>query len=210
MRVLDLFSGTGSVARVFRRHGHDVTTLDRDLEADVKTDIMNWDYRQFSPGAFDFVWASAPCQEYSRAKTMGARRLAEANQIVQRTLEIIACLNPPAWILENPQTGLLKQQAFMDPLPYVDVDYCKYGMPYRKRTRLWSNVAPALQLEPLCKHDCASVDQTGKRHKAVAQRVQNANEQGVRNRFQQCDLYKIPEPLIEAVICNLPVNMAST
>ena len=44
MKVLDLFSGTGSVARVFRRLGHDVTTLDRDMEADIKTDITDWDY----------------------------------------------------------------------------------------------------------------------------------------------------------------------
>ena len=44
MKVLDLFSGTGSVARVLIRHGRDVTTLDRDLDADIKTDIMVWDY----------------------------------------------------------------------------------------------------------------------------------------------------------------------
>jgi hypothetical protein len=24
--------------------------------------------------------------------------------------------------------------------PYNDLDYCRYGMPYRKRTRLWNNL----------------------------------------------------------------------
>ena len=208
MKVLDLFSGTGSVARVFRRHGHDVTTLDRDLDADIKTDIMDWDYRQFGPGAFDLVWSSPPCTEYSVAKTTGVRRLAEANQIVQRTLEVISYLSPAVWILENPQTGLLKRQSFMDSLPYVDVDYCKYGMPYRKRTRLWSNVAPALRLKPLCMYDCDSLDETGRRHKATAQRMPSGKkvDWGDRPLHGQSDLYRIPELLIEDIVRSLLVN----
>ena len=85
MKVLDLFSGTGSVARVLRRHGHDVTTLDKDMDADIKTDILDWDYRRYDPGSFDFIWASPPCTEYSRAKTTGVRRIDDANRIVERT-----------------------------------------------------------------------------------------------------------------------------
>ena len=44
----------------------------------------------------------------------------------------------------------------MTELPLKDVDYCKYGMPYRKRTRLWNNVecwAP----RPLSQRDCDSM-----------------------------------------------------
>ena len=36
--------------------------------------------------------------------------------------------------------GLLKTRPFMERLPWVDVTYCKYGAPYRKQTRLWTNM----------------------------------------------------------------------
>ena len=41
--MLDLFSGTGSVATVARRQGWGTVTLDRNLPADIQTDIMDWD-----------------------------------------------------------------------------------------------------------------------------------------------------------------------
>ena len=50
--------------------------------------------------------------------------------------------------------------------PYVDVDYCKYGMPYRKRTRLWNDVN-GFKPRALCKKDCSSM--VG-HHIATAQR----------------------------------------
>jgi hypothetical protein len=87
---------------------------------------------------------------------MGVRKLELANSIVQRTLEIIDYLQPKYYIIENPQTGLLKHQPFMQDRPYNDLDYCRYGMPYRKRTRLWNNLPffqPAQVLQKLCEAD---------------------------------------------------------
>ena len=119
MRILELFSGTGSVGNVCRRLGCTVTSLDRDLPADLQMDILDWDYTSLPPRSFDFIWASPPCTEYSVAKTVGVRKLEEANAIVQRTLEIINYFDPPYWIIENPQTGLLKNQPFMTNLPMM-------------------------------------------------------------------------------------------
>ena len=203
MKVLDLFSGTGSVTRVFRRRGRDVTSLDKDMDADIRTDILDWDYRQYAPDSFDFIWASPPCTEYSRAKTTGIRRVGDANRIVEKTLEILAYFEPKVWVLENPQTGLLKDQVFMANLPFVDVDYCKYGMPYRKRTRLWTNAAQQMVLRPLRRYDCESLDEGGRKHRATAQRVQNGYERGTGHRFGQTDLYKIPEALVEEIVQNI-------
>ena len=68
MRILELFSSTGSVGKVAKELGHEVVALDRDMAADIQTDIMDWDYRAaFQPGHFDFIWASPPCTEYSMA-----------------------------------------------------------------------------------------------------------------------------------------------
>ncbi len=197
MRVLELFSGTGSVGNVCKRLGCTVTSLDRDLPADIQMDILDWDYTSLPPRSFDFIWASPPCTEYSRAKTVGVRKLEEANAIVQRTLEIINYFDPPYWMMENPQTGLLKNQPFMTNLPYDDVDYCKYGMPYRKRTRLWNNIA-AWSPKPLCKKDCGHMN--GNIHQQSAQQSPPQHLASIRRRYRSVDLYKIPEALIEELL----------
>ena len=104
MRILELFSGTGSVGKVAVELGHEVVALDRDMAADIQTDIMDWDYRAaFQPGHFDFIWASPPCTEYSRAKSRGIRKIDEANEVVKRTLEIIEYFHPEHYLIENPR-----------------------------------------------------------------------------------------------------------
>jgi site-specific DNA-cytosine methylase len=108
MKVLELFAGTQSVGKVARELGFEVLSLDRDMDADIKTDIMDWDFKEYEPKHFDIIWASPPCTEYSRAKTTGVRDIEGANAIVQQTLDIIEYFEPKYWMIENPQSGLLK------------------------------------------------------------------------------------------------------
>ena len=44
MKLLELFSGTGSVGRVAKRLGWEVISLDL-KNADIATDILNWDFQ---------------------------------------------------------------------------------------------------------------------------------------------------------------------
>ena len=124
-RLSELFSGTGSVGKVAKEMGYTVLSLDKDMEADLKMDIRSWDYTKLQPRIFDVIWASPPCTEYSRAKSRGIRDIDGSNEIVKLTLDIIEYFQPKYWILENPQTGLLKEQEMMIWIPYNDIDYCK-------------------------------------------------------------------------------------
>jgi len=188
MKLLELFSGTGSVGKVAKQLGYNVVSLDL-KQADINIDILKWDYTVFEAGHFDVIHASPPCTEYSIALTTRPRNIEKANEIVLKCFEIIKYLKPKYFIIENPQTGLLKNQSFMNDMPYIDIDYCKYGMPYRKRTRIWSNIEWIPR--PLCKKDCGKMN--GNRHISTAQR---GPDYKIDRSYKQSDLYVIPEELI--------------
>ena len=142
-RLLELFSGSGSVGSVFKMHGWEVVSLDSDPScgATICADILTFDYRALG-GAFDVVWASPCCTHYSiaRSKANTPRDMEGADALVRRALEIIEQFGPLAWALENLQSGLLRTRGVVAGLPFVDVDYCANGAPFRKSTRILTNL----------------------------------------------------------------------
>lgn len=155
---------------------------------DVCINILDWDYKQYPPDYFNAIWASPPCTQYSIAKTRGIRDIEGANKIVQKTLEIIDYFQPSLWFIENPQTGLLKNQEFMHNIPFYDVDYCQYGKQYKKRTRIWTNkpVFPAR----LCPGKLVCPQIQGGRH------VLNTGNFSQSRKMSVEEKYSIPEQLV--------------
>ena len=196
MKLLELFSGAGSVGKVAKELGYDVVSLDL-KNADINTDILQWNYKQFKQNEFNIIWASPPCTEYSRAKPTGIRKTDYANSVVKKTIEIINYFNPSIWFIENPEAGLLKQQDFMTDFDYYDIDFCKYGMEYRKRTRIWTNLKDWTP-RPLCKKDCGNI--IDNRHKETAQRLPSKGRWNEQKKHTQDELYRIPSDLIEEIM----------
>ena len=144
--LLELFSGSGNLSGVARRLGFRTTTLDweESCGADVCVDIRKWRYLPREMGVVDWVHASIPCTEYSIMKTRSERDIAGANEIAEcarATIDAVRRGNPRSvFTVENPGGGLLREQPAVQGLPMSLVDYCAYGMPYRKVTAIWHNL----------------------------------------------------------------------
>ena len=197
-RALFLCSGTGSVGEPFREAGWDVIDVDWDgrYGAEIQTDITTWDYAAaFPPDHFDVVWASPDCTQYSRAKTTGPPRdFEKADRLVQACREIVNYFYPVIWWIENPDSGLLKTRPCVEGLPYIRVDYCMYGAPYRKRTRLWTN---CIDWTPKM---CDRSHCINGRHAASAQRGYSKGDRRFGDQtFTRDQLHRLPRALCDEI-----------
>lgn len=198
MKLLELFCGTKSVSKNFKN-----LSLIHSLDIDPKfnptfcIDILKFDYKSIKPNTYDFIWASPPCTEFSRAKTVGIRNLQLANKIVRRTINIIKYLKPKYFVIENP-VGLLRHQSYMKPLEKYrnTVSYCKYGYIYKKDTDLWTNI----KFKPkICRNGSRCKHYMNGVHPATVQQSYSSKSKtpGTPNLEQR---YSIPKLLIKNLI----------
>ena len=165
MRVLDLFSGTGSSTQAFEDRGHEVfkVELDPALPADLHYDVLKLGVEDVK-GPWDFIWASPPCTCFSMAaishhfKVEGDEYIPrhvgawQAVQLVQHTDWLIKSLNPRAAIMENPR-ALLRKLPVVRNLDRTTVWYCTYGDRAAKPTDLWLyGEARHFYFRPECKN----------------------------------------------------------
>ena len=217
VNILELFSGTHSVGKVSVQLGYNVVSVDNcDYKGQYppthKVDIMDFNYKQYSPDHFDIVWGSPPCTYFSsliqpwigREKGKKGNKFIYTKELfdidfskgiswVKKTLEIINYFKPKKWFIENPEMGTLKHQDFMKDLPYCIVDYCCYAeWGCRKRTRIWTNVPYKGRL---CGGEGICINMRGKKHKLSMGTFQK-DQPAIGNGADRRDRYRIPPDLI--------------
>lgn len=171
MKILDLFSGTRSIAKAFKEQGWETYTIELDKKhegIDWYEDIMSVTAKDIIDrfGYPDVIWASPPCTTYSIAAISHHRFKLEhtlapktefakqSDELIKHTLKLIEDLKPKYWYIENPRGGLRKMD-FMQDLPIYTVTYCQYGDTRMKPTDIWTNHANP-QFKPMCHNgdDC--------------------------------------------------------
>ena len=101
-----------------------------------------------------------------------------------------------------PDIGHLKKRKFMEYIPYIDVDYCRYSnWGYRKQTRIWTNVyIKGLVCNGSCGNIKTSKDKTNKRSPykvgCKTHRIDPTKDIG------KLDRYRIPPNLIEELFAH--------
>lgn len=150
MYFLELFSGNADVSKVASRIfdcPSESVDLDPDADCTHRMDILTWDaattdtFRKKYKDDAPVIWASPPCESFSRVNSRGIRDLEKADAHVRKVQEIAEGLGAKIVLLEHPATGLLVSRDVIKFLKYrVDVDYCQYGNFIKKSTSIWSNI----------------------------------------------------------------------
>ncbi|KAL3905882.1 MAG: hypothetical protein SGILL_009500, partial [Bacillariaceae sp.] len=169
LNCLELFSGTGTVAKMFemlsipgRGVKWNVESVDsHDKRASIFKSIFDLTLKDLSVLP-DFCWASPVCTSMSRAAG-GTHRAPLRGKYCKTTLaeesdyqlyKLFSMLrfflrhNPDfLFVIENPVGGMgqlpfIKAMEHQMNLRKVTVEYCRFGEKYQKPTNLWTNVHP--------------------------------------------------------------------
>jgi site-specific DNA-cytosine methylase len=208
VKILELFSGTGSVGNVSKSKGYEVVSLDilDKNKPTICTNILYWNYKHFSETFIpDFIWASPPCQTFSlaghsrhRTKMNMTPKTKEGEiglQILEKTVEIIKfflTLNPSLkFAIENPR-GLMRYVDILKQFDRTTGCYCLYGSNFMKPTDIWNNFGCELVM---CKYKTKE-NYTFCHHDSMCNLIPT---RGVNNAKLK-DKYNIPAFFIEHIL----------
>ena len=210
IKILEIFSGTQSISKIFREHGHETFTIDfneifkapeyeqTDLFIDVLQLTAEMILEKF--GQPDVIWASPDCTSYSIAAISHHRTKEESGNLApvsdyakfcdkvnQHMINLIKELNPKYYFIENPRGGMRKMN-FVQSLPRYTITYCQYGDTRMKPTDIWTN-HPNPKFKPMCKN--------GDPCHVAAPRGSKTGTQGLKNAIERS---RIPKEFCKHIV----------
>lgn len=206
MRVLELFSGTGTFSRIARERGHETLTVDLNEPADLNADVLDlnadviYDATGWEPETIDLLWASPICTGFSVAAIGRSWHHPEPGvyipksdtatlslSLLNKTFALIEELQPRLWYVENPM-GMARKMPVVQPHRRVEITQCQYGENRQKPTDIWTNDEGWIA-KPKCKRGAPC-------HEA-APRGARTGTQGIKGALARA---KLPEQLCLEVI----------
>jgi DNA (cytosine-5)-methyltransferase 1 len=147
LRIADLYCGAGGAARGLQQAGFHVTGYDIEPQPRyVGDEFHQQDALTVDLSGFDVVWASPPCQDYSKA----VRHLSKPQpRLIAATLAMIASYDAMPFILENVVGAPIPEQATLDGRYGVLLCGTSFGLRIY-RHRLFETSFPVERL--LCNH----------------------------------------------------------
>lgn len=111
MKALDLFCGAGGASMGLHRAGFDVTGLDIRCQPRYPFRFVQGDATRppFNLSEFDFIWASPPCQSYSKARKLQGNVHPDLVDPVRKMLEATG----KPWTIENVGGAPLRNPAML-------------------------------------------------------------------------------------------------
>lgn len=167
MKALDLYCGDGGASMGLHRAGFEVTGVDHNPHPRYPFRFIQADALQFPLSGYDFIWASPPCQKYTRLRFMPNYR--EHPDLIAATRERLI-QSRTAWCIENVEDAPLGESGYlivlcgtMFGLQTAD------GRAELRRHRLFESSFPILLL-PACQHGRSVVGVYGDSRKPDATR----------------------------------------
>jgi site-specific DNA-cytosine methylase len=176
MKLLELFSGQGTISQTFKDNGLEAYRVDwsKEVEAELHADVMTLtveEITQLCGGLPDVIWASPQCTTYSIAthrhrtlkeglspKTDMAAYDDQVNQAMWKLIDDLIAAGSKYYFVENPR-GRMRHMDFVKDRSLYTVTYCSYGRKgnakgyedyyINKPTDIWTN-HPQTNFKPQC------------------------------------------------------------
>lgn len=150
---LSMFDCSNKMRDAFINAGFPCLSLDihpgyNGSKTDIVTDILEWDYKTYSPGYFTFMFIALPCQAYSIAsggfhfkKGIPVTAVALDSIEILKTVHQITQYFNCKFIIENPSGGLCNNSLFRQlfNVQVTRLSQSSFGFPTQKKTDLFYN-----------------------------------------------------------------------